>query len=111
MAIEEPKFEVVLTDGTFEIRNYAPYIVAETWVEGDMDEASSKGFRLIADYIFGNNQAVISTPSEKICHDCTGNHRASAKMHDCMGAWKPHKQVACQVHHAQSIHFSDYSKT
>ena len=59
MAIEEPKFEVILTDGTFEIRNYAPYIVAETWVQGDMDEASSKGFRLIADYIFGNNQAVI----------------------------------------------------
>jgi len=66
MAIEEPKFEVVLTDGIFEIRNYAPYIVAETWVEGDMDEASSKGFRLIADYIFGNNQAVISASSEKI---------------------------------------------
>ena len=66
MEIEEPKFEGVLTDGTFEIRNYAPYIVAETWVEGDMDEASSKGFRLIADYIFGNNQSVISTPSEKI---------------------------------------------
>lgn len=66
MAIEEPKFEVVLTDGAFEIRQYAPSLVAETWVEGDMDEASSKGFRLIADYIFGNNQAASSATSEKI---------------------------------------------
>ena len=66
MAIEEPKFEVLLTDGAFEIRKYAPYIVAETMVEGDMDQASSKGFRLIADYIFGNNQAVSSASSEKI---------------------------------------------
>ena len=66
MAIEEPKFEVLLTDGAFEIRRYAPYIVAETMVEGDMDQASSKGFRLIADYIFGNNQAVSSASSEKI---------------------------------------------
>ena len=66
MAIEEPKFEVLLTDGPFEIRKYAPYIVAETWVDGDMDEASSKGFRLIADYIFGNNQAVSSASNEKI---------------------------------------------
>jgi hypothetical protein len=31
-----------------------------------MDEASSKGFRLIADYIFGNNQAASSSQSEKI---------------------------------------------
>ena len=66
MAIEEPKFEVLVTDGAYEIRKYAPYIVAETWVEGDMDEASSKGFRLIADYIFGNNQAVSSASNEKI---------------------------------------------
>ncbi len=59
MAIEEPKFEVLLTDGSFEIRQYAPYLTAETLVMGDMDEASGKGFRLIADYIFGNNQEAI----------------------------------------------------
>ena len=66
MAIEEPKFEVLLTDGSFEIRQYAPYLTAETLVMGDMDEASGKGFRLIADYIFGNNQAINSATSEKI---------------------------------------------
>jgi len=64
MAVEEPKFELIAQDGSFEMRRYAPIIIAETWVEGDMDAASSKGFRLIADYIFGNNTAV-GTAAEK----------------------------------------------
>jgi SOUL heme-binding protein len=66
MAIEEPKYEVLLADGPYEIRQYAPTLIAETIVEGDMDEASNKGFRLIADFIFGNNQVAQSLNSEKI---------------------------------------------
>jgi hypothetical protein len=66
MAIEEPKFEVIASDGPFEIRQYAPTLIAETLVEGDMDEASNKGFRLIADFIFGNNQVAPSSGNEKI---------------------------------------------
>ena len=66
MAIEEPKYDVIQTDGSFEIRKYAPILVAETFVDGDMDEASSKGFRLIADFIFGNNQVADSNTSSKI---------------------------------------------
>ena len=57
MAIEEPKFEVLEQSESFELRQYHPLIVAEVLVDGDLDEASSKGFRLIADYIFGNNRA------------------------------------------------------
>ncbi|MEY4490353.1 MAG: hypothetical protein RLY41_159, partial [Pseudomonadota bacterium] len=53
MAIEEPKYEVLQSDDTYEVRQYAPILIAETIVEGDMDEASNKGFRLIADFIFG----------------------------------------------------------
>ena len=56
MATEEPKFESLLQEDRFEIRRYAPQIIAETIVDGDMDSASNRGFRLIADYIFGNNQ-------------------------------------------------------
>lgn len=66
MAIEEPKFEVLFSDKQHEIRKYAPLIVAETLVDGDMDDASSKGFRLIADYIFGNNQLANASSSGKI---------------------------------------------
>jgi len=66
MAIEEPKYEVLLSDGPYEIRHYTSILIAETVVEGDMDEASNKGFRLIADFIFGNNQIADSLTSEKI---------------------------------------------
>ena len=66
LAIEEPKYKVLNQDAGFELRQYAPLIVAETWVDGDMDAASNKGFRVIADYIFGNNKAPQSTQSSKI---------------------------------------------
>ena len=61
MAIEEPKYSVVEKEPPFEIRSYAPMIVAEVQVDGDLDGASGQGFRLIAAYIFGQNQV-----SEKI---------------------------------------------
>ena len=66
MAIEEPKYEVLESDGPFEVRRYAPMLIAETLVHGDMDEASNKGFRLIADFIFGNNQLPGSDQKSKI---------------------------------------------
>ena len=61
MAIEEPKFSILEKSPPFEVRSYAPMILAEAQTEGDLDEASSQGFRLIAGYIFGQNQV-----SEKI---------------------------------------------
>jgi transposase len=45
-----------MQEGNFEIREYASYLVAEVFMEGeDFDEASGDGFRILADYIFGNN--------------------------------------------------------
>lgn len=61
MATEEPKYSVLEKEPPFEVRSYAPMIVAEVQVEGDLDEASGQGFRLIAAYIFGQNKV-----SEKI---------------------------------------------
>ena len=58
MATEEPSYRVTLQAEPFEIRQYAPLIVAQVEVPGDLSEASSAGFRLIANYIFGNNIAV-----------------------------------------------------
>lgn len=55
MAIEEPKFILIEKENSFELRSYQPKIIAEVHVDGDMSESSSSGFRLIADYIFGNN--------------------------------------------------------
>jgi len=61
MAIEEPHYDVIVSQPPFELRHYAPTLIAQSIVDGDMDAASSKGFRLIANYIFGNNVAM-TTP-------------------------------------------------
>ena len=66
MAIEEPRFTSIFKSGSFEVRQYAPMLVAETVVDGDMDEASNRGFRKIADFIFGNNQSAQTGGSTKI---------------------------------------------
>jgi hypothetical protein len=55
MAIEQPKYDVQIKDGDFEIRRYHPYVVAEVVVSGDQGEAVRKGFRKLAGYIFGAN--------------------------------------------------------
>jgi len=57
MAIEEPKYTIIEKSDVFELRAYSPKILAETIVSGSLAEASSAGFRLIADYIFGNNSS------------------------------------------------------
>jgi hypothetical protein len=59
--VEHPKYKVVESSGNIEIRDYVPMIVAEAEVKGDRREAIGKGFRIIADYIFGNK-----TASEKV---------------------------------------------
>lgn len=53
--VETPDYEVLRKSGDIEIRVYGPMIVAEAAVEGERDEAINRGFRIIADYIFGNN--------------------------------------------------------
>ena len=55
--VEHPKYALIARSGNIEIRDYAPMIAAETEVTGERRDAISKGFRLIADYIFGNNAA------------------------------------------------------
>jgi hypothetical protein len=57
MAIEEPKFEVLEKDGAFELREYLPYIVAETRVEAGFEDAGSVAFQRLFRYISGNNVA------------------------------------------------------
>jgi hypothetical protein len=56
MAVEEPAFKLALKDGPFEVRDYPALTVAEVTVTGDQTAAASKGFRLLAGYIFGGNK-------------------------------------------------------
>jgi DNA gyrase inhibitor GyrI len=57
MAAEEAEYRVLEKTGDFEIREYAPHIVAETSVEGRFDKAGSKAFRRLFAYISGDNQS------------------------------------------------------
>jgi hypothetical protein len=55
MAIEEPVFRVLDRDGAFALREYAPYLVAETRVESGFESAGNAAFQRLFRYISGNN--------------------------------------------------------
>ncbi|MBU5617898.1 heme-binding protein [Psychrobacter sp. TAE2020] len=57
MATEESNYAIFNKTEDFELRRYDPQIIAQTWVSGDQKQAGNKGFRILADYIFGNNTA------------------------------------------------------
>ena len=57
MAIEEPTFRLVERDGAFELREYAPYLVAETRVESSFNDAGNIAFQRLFRYISGHNVA------------------------------------------------------
>lgn len=75
---EKPKYTVIRPIGSrrsfwsgkspAELRQYAPMLIAEVTVSGTMRQASSAGFRKIANYIFGNNSpaGAAAGSSEKI---------------------------------------------
>lgn len=55
MAVEEPTFQIVMSEGDFQVRDYPSLVVAQVEVGGDRRAASNEGFRLLAGYIFGGN--------------------------------------------------------
>ena len=57
--IETPSYTVIEQQKPFEIRRYEPMLIAEVTVNGNRKKAATKGFKLLADYIFGNNQSQI----------------------------------------------------
>ncbi len=55
-AIEEPDYQVVRSLGGVEIRQYAPYVVAEVVLEASAEDAGNRAFPILAGYIFGKNK-------------------------------------------------------
>ena len=53
--IETPSYQVIQRVDKMEVRDYVPTIEAEVEVEGERGKAIYAGFRMLADYIFGNN--------------------------------------------------------
>lgn len=73
--VEQPKYKVVQSDRNIEVRDYVPMIVAEADVSGERDKAIGEGFRIIADYIFGNNLS-----SQKVAMTAPVTQQASEKI-------------------------------
>ena len=59
---KEPKYEVLQSCKKIELRLYEPFLVAEVECTGERKEAIRSGFRILANYIFGNNIASAKLP-------------------------------------------------
>ena len=55
MAIEQPEYTVVREEGAFELRRYAPYLLAETEVDASFMSAGNVAFGRLFRYISGAN--------------------------------------------------------
>jgi hypothetical protein len=72
---EKQAYDVVRSYGEFELRRYAPYIVAEVSVQAPFEDAGNAAFRTLLGYISGQNRSatkvamtapVLQQPSERI---------------------------------------------
>ena len=58
--IETMKFKLITKSEPFELRDYSSYLVAETEVSGDLEDAGNKAFRPLFNYISGANRTKAS---------------------------------------------------
>jgi len=56
VTVEEARYSVVRREGRFEVRDYAPQVVAETVVKGSQADAGNRAFRPLFRYISGSNR-------------------------------------------------------
>lgn len=54
--IEKPQYQLLTSDGAFEVRRYQPILTAETVQRGSRDRALGNGFGVLADYIFAESR-------------------------------------------------------
>lgn len=53
--VEKPQYKTITSEKNIEVRSYSPMIIAEVELEGKQVNTRSEGFRMLADYISGNN--------------------------------------------------------
>jgi len=72
MSVEQPKYTILSSCASREVRQYEARIVAETRVEGTQEKALNEGFSILAKYIFGDNapakRIVMTTPVTQSRH-------------------------------------------
>ena len=55
--VEQPKYQVISSQENIEIRKYDSMVIAEVEIQAERKEAIKDGFKILADYIFGNNKS------------------------------------------------------
>lgn len=58
-SVEQPDYKLITSEENIEIRDYSPMILAEVEVSGERKQAIREGFKVLANYIFGNNTSHI----------------------------------------------------
>ncbi|MBY0315964.1 MAG: heme-binding protein [Bdellovibrionales bacterium] len=53
--VEQTQYQMTLKSDDKEIREYVPYVAATTWVAGRFEDSQNPAFRILANYIFGDN--------------------------------------------------------
>ena len=89
MAIEEPSYRIVEQDGAFELREYAPFLLAETRVEADFERAGNVAFQRLFRYISGAN-----TAQQKIAMTAPVTQSTAARPGEKIAMTAPVTQVA-----------------
>jgi len=89
MAIEEAVYTVVEKDKKFEIRDYASHILAETLVEGSLEGAGNKAFKILFAYISGDNRsgkkmAMTAPVSQQPKGEAPCSRKVGRKLHDAV---------------------------
>ena len=74
VGIEKVQYTVLEKDGHFEIRQYKPYLVAQTQVDSDFKEAGNVAFRRLFNYISGSNRS-----AEKIAMTAPVNQQTASE--------------------------------
>ena len=54
--VEVPAYKILKKEQNIEIRQYPPLIIAEVKTAGSRQASINDGFRILADFIFGNNE-------------------------------------------------------
>lgn len=90
----EPRYQLVTREGDFEIRDYAPHIIAEVVVPEGRGDPANIGFRPLARYIFGDNQPrakiAMTAPVTRQATGQTIAMTAPVTRQDAGAAWKVH---------------------
>jgi len=99
--VEHPKYEVISSLHNIEIRQYAPMFIAEVEVKGERIDAIGDGFRLLADYIFGNN---------KVEHDIAMTHPVQQQANENIAMTAPvQQQLSGQAWKVSFVMPSEYT--